>query len=80
MTMEITCDPPCSFRIRSENEPELVSMTQQHVKSTHNMELSREDVLKTVKSVQVHSKENKRNALSSNFFSTNSAMGILVCG
>jgi len=48
---EITWQSPCAFRIRSENQSELVSMAQQHVKSIHNMELSREEILKTAKAV-----------------------------
>ena len=41
----------CSFMIRDENENELVSMAQQHNKNMHQMETSREDILRATREV-----------------------------
>jgi predicted small metal-binding protein len=45
MANEVTCEAPCNFRLRSENDGELVSMVQQHAKNMHNMDMSRDDVM-----------------------------------
>ncbi|HUK29306.1 MAG TPA: DUF1059 domain-containing protein [Candidatus Acidoferrales bacterium] len=45
MAKEVTCSPPCSFRVRSESEDELVTLVQQHAKTMHNMNVSKSDVM-----------------------------------
>jgi predicted small metal-binding protein len=51
MALEITCPAPCAFRVRNENESELVYLTQHHLKNTHNKEMTREEILKIAKKV-----------------------------
>jgi len=41
----------CPFMLRTDNEDELVSFAQQHVKKAHKREVSREVVLKFAKNV-----------------------------
>ena len=49
MAKEVACAAPnCRFRIRSEDEEELVSMVQRHARK-HNMNLDRAAVLKAAK-------------------------------
>lgn len=45
MANEVTCAAPCNFRLRSEDDNELVSMVQQHAKNKHDMDMSSEDVM-----------------------------------
>jgi predicted small metal-binding protein len=49
MPKEVTCEAPCSFRLRSESDEELVSMVQQHAKNQHNMSMSENDVMNMAK-------------------------------
>ncbi len=54
MTKEIECRAAgiyCPFMIRDEDDNELASLAQQHVKNTHHKNLSREEILKTAKEV-----------------------------
>ncbi|VVB86296.1 Uncharacterised protein [uncultured archaeon] len=54
MTKEISCRAAgvdCDFMVRSENEEELVSVAQQHVKNIHHGKISKADVLKTAMEV-----------------------------
>jgi predicted small metal-binding protein len=51
MAKEVTCPSPCSFRVRSEKEDELVTMVQQHAKNAHQKDVSRSDVLGMAKTV-----------------------------
>jgi predicted small metal-binding protein len=39
----------CWFMIRSENDDEIVTTSQKHVKEQHNMELGRDDIMKATK-------------------------------
>jgi predicted small metal-binding protein len=41
----------CPFMLRSENEDEIVSFTQQHAKKIHNKDVSKQDILKVAKNV-----------------------------
>ncbi|MCX9009684.1 MAG: DUF1059 domain-containing protein [Candidatus Methanoperedens sp.] len=41
----------CPFMVRDENENELTSLAQQHVKNTHQKNMSRDDVLRTARDV-----------------------------
>jgi predicted small metal-binding protein len=41
----------CPFLLRTENDDELVSFTQQHAKKAHKMDISKADVLKMAKKV-----------------------------
>ena len=46
MTKEISCAAPnCKFRLRSEDENELVALVQQHAKSKHQTDVSGEELL-----------------------------------
>ncbi|MGD0423575.1 MAG: DUF1059 domain-containing protein [Candidatus Bathyarchaeia archaeon] len=49
MAKEVTCPPPCSFRVRSESEDELVTLVQQHAKKTHGKDVGKNDVLSLAK-------------------------------
>lgn len=50
MAKEVTCAASnCKFRVRSENEDELVAIVQQHAKNNHQTELSREQILQDAK-------------------------------
>lgn len=49
MAKEIKCEDPCKFRLRTENESELVEMTKNHMKNIHKVGVSREDILKLAK-------------------------------
>ena len=51
LAKEVSCPPPCSFRVRSEKEDEVVTMVQQHAKNSHQKDVSRSDVLGMVKTV-----------------------------
>ncbi len=54
MTKEIECRAAgmdCPFMIRDEDENELASLAQQHLKNTHQKNMSREDVLRTAREV-----------------------------
>ncbi len=54
MVKEIDCKDAgmdCPFMIRDEDENELASLAQQHVKNTHHKSMSREEILKTAKEV-----------------------------
>ncbi|MGO9645267.1 MAG: DUF1059 domain-containing protein [Candidatus Bathyarchaeia archaeon] len=51
MAKEVTCSPPCSFRVRSERDDEIVTMVQQHAKNAHQKDVGRDDVLKMAKTV-----------------------------
>lgn len=54
MVKEIDCKDAgidCPFMIRDEDDNELASLAQQHVKNTHHKNLSREEILKTAKEV-----------------------------
>ncbi len=54
MTKEIECKSAginCPFMLRSENDDELVSFSQQHVKKVHKKDVSRQDILKMAKNV-----------------------------
>ena len=41
----------CPFMLRTENDDELVSFSQQHAKKAYNKDVSRQDILKLAKSV-----------------------------
>jgi predicted small metal-binding protein len=46
MAKEVTCAAPeCSFRIRSDDEGEIVRAVQLHAKNAHNRSLTKEEVL-----------------------------------
>jgi predicted small metal-binding protein len=50
MAKEISCAAPnCKFRLRSEDEDELVALVQQHAKAKHQMDASREELLAAAK-------------------------------
>ncbi len=54
MVKEIDCKDAgmdCPFMIRDEDENELASLAQQHVKNTHHKSMSREEILRTAKDV-----------------------------
>ena len=55
MAIEIDCKsagvPNCPFFLRTGSEDELVSLTQQHGKKIHKMDMSRADVLKMARKV-----------------------------
>jgi predicted small metal-binding protein len=46
-----TAGKDCHFRLRTDNEYELFSFTQQHVKKMHKKEVSKAEVLKLAKKV-----------------------------
>ncbi|WP_255150976.1 DUF1059 domain-containing protein [Halorarius halobius] len=50
MTRELQC-PDCEFMIRSESTDQLVEMVQQHAKESHDMEMSRSDVMDIARTV-----------------------------
>ncbi len=39
----------CPFMIRDENEDEMASLTQQHVKNTHQKSMSKEEILRNAR-------------------------------
>lgn len=41
----------CPFMLRTENDDELVSFTQQHAKKMHKKDVSKQDILKMAKNV-----------------------------
>lgn len=41
---ELTCED-CGFMVRTQNEPELVQVGAGHLRTFHNMEANRDDVL-----------------------------------
>ncbi len=54
MAKEVECKSAgidCPFMLRTENDDELVSFSQQHVKKMHNKDVSRQDILKMAKNV-----------------------------
>lgn len=54
MVKELACKSAgmdCPFMLRTENEDELVSFAQQHVKKTHKKDVSKQDILKLAKNV-----------------------------
>jgi predicted small metal-binding protein len=54
MAKEVECKTAgidCPFRLRTENDDELASFTQQHVKKMHKKEVSKADILKMAKKV-----------------------------
>lgn len=54
MTKEIECRAAgmdCPFLIRDEDENELTSLAQQHLKNTHHKSMSREEILQSAKEV-----------------------------
>jgi len=54
MAKEVNCKSAgidCPFMLRTENEDELVSFTQQHVKKMHKKDVSKADILKMAKNV-----------------------------
>lgn len=54
MTKEIECRAAgidCPFMIRDEDENELASLAQQHLKHAHQKNMSREDVLRSAREV-----------------------------
>lgn len=54
MAKEVNCKSAgidCPFMLRTENDDELVSFTQQHVKKMHKKDVSKEDILKMAKKV-----------------------------
>lgn len=54
MVKEIECRSAgidCPFMIRDENDNELASLAQQHIKNTHQKNMSREDVLRSAREV-----------------------------
>ena len=54
MAKEISCRSAgvdCDFMIRSENEEELVSISQQHLKNIHHANMSKEKILDYAKEV-----------------------------
>jgi predicted small metal-binding protein len=54
MTKEIECRAAgidCPFMIRDEDDNELASLAQQHLKNTHHKSMSREELLQSAKEV-----------------------------
>ncbi len=55
MTKEIECRAAgiedCPFMIRDEDDNELASLAQQHLKNTHHKTMSREELLRSAKEV-----------------------------
>jgi predicted small metal-binding protein len=45
---KIECDPKCGFMVRSHDEKEIVDLTIQHAKKSHNETLSENDVKKMI--------------------------------
>jgi predicted small metal-binding protein len=41
---KIECDPKCGFMVRSHDEKEIVEITTQHAKKSHNMTITEKDV------------------------------------
>jgi predicted small metal-binding protein len=46
---KIECPAPCNFSVKSRDEKEIVEMTMQHAKKSHNMTITEEDVKKMIK-------------------------------
>lgn len=55
MVKEVSCIhagfEDCEFLIRSEAEPELIQIVQQHAENTHNISVSRDHVEKIMRDV-----------------------------
>jgi predicted small metal-binding protein len=45
---KIECEPKCGFMVRSHDEKEIVELTIQHAKKSHNETLSEKDVKKMI--------------------------------
>jgi predicted small metal-binding protein len=41
---KIECDPNCGFMVRSHDEKEIIEITTQHAKKSHNMTITEKDV------------------------------------
>ncbi len=48
---QIECEPSCGFMVRSHDEDEVIKMARDHVKSMHDMAISKEDAKKKIKMV-----------------------------
>jgi predicted small metal-binding protein len=46
---KVECDPKCGFMVRSHDEKELVEITKQHAKKSHNKDLTDKDIKSMIK-------------------------------
>lgn len=48
---KVSCDPICGFMIQSHKEDEVLDFVKTHAKNTHNMNMTKEDIMKRMQYV-----------------------------